>query len=181
MWWRNFQLVATYFSLDSKKYSWASWSKVSCKENDVFCKRFYFNRMFPKWWSMGCGGEEGKQLCLTFSLLKGSTLGLGKGSSHCSLAPGLKAEIAVSPQLCYYKGTVALPRCREVAAAQWDSALCSTGKEGNTTKWTVTCAGIPWLCCAVRSLITEAMLRGWEAEDRGYTLLWVWGTEQGRG
>lgn len=50
-----------------------------------------------------------------------------------------------------------LPGCREVAAAQWDSALCSAGKEGNAAKSLVPCAGIPWLCHAVRSVIAEGL------------------------
>ena len=119
---------------------------------------------------------------LTFSLLRGSALGLGKGGA--SLQSSLWSEGwngTASPQLRYYKGTMALPRCRETAAAQWDSALCSAGKEDNTTKQIVPCTGVPWLCCAVRSVIAEATLRGWEAEDGGHTLLLVWGTEQERG
>lgn len=79
---------------------------------------------------------------LTFSLPRGSALGLGKEGA--SLQSRLWSEVwdsTASPQPPYYKGTVASLRCREVAAAQWDSALCSAGKEGNTTKWIVPCAG----------------------------------------
>lgn len=118
--------------------------------------------------------ETGREAALphrhfrTFSLLRSSALGLGKREPRCSLASGLKAEIA-QPLPTFVITVGPWQRCGEAAAAQWHSAFCSAGKEGNTTERTVPCAGIRWLCRAARSVIAEASLRGWEAEDGGHT------------
>lgn len=112
---KKFPIGCYMFLIEFEKKSWASWNKISEKEDDVLCKGFYLNRVFPKWWSIGCEGDWEEALLphghyLTFSLLRNSALGLGKGRASLCLDWSEGGNSRASPQLCYFKGTRALPR-----------------------------------------------------------------------